>query len=139
MNIDTLAREIAAGKPVRSLHLTGDHWPELDCQGASFLDCVFERVQFSEAEFAEARFSNCRFISSRFAHAELPGARFEGCSFTSEDRKGCSFAFSNLQRAMFAACDLSLAAFDRTVSLPSRCGSATSPEQNSPRSTSAAR
>jgi fluoroquinolone resistance protein len=114
MNIDALAREISAGKLVRSLQMADDCWPDLDCQGASFADCVFERVQFSNPVLADARFTNCRFVSCRFSHAELAGAHFEGCRFTGEDTKGCSFAFSDLQRAVFGACDLSLAVFDRT-------------------------
>jgi fluoroquinolone resistance protein len=114
MNIDALAQKISAGKPVRSLRMADDHWPDLDCQGASFNDCVFERLQFSNPILADARFMNCRFVSCRFSHAELPGAHFEGCGFAGEDTKSCSFAFSDLQRAVFRACDLSLAAFDRT-------------------------
>ena len=86
----------------------------LDCAGASFADCAFEQVQFSNPILADARFTNCRFVSCRFSHAELPGAHFEGCGFAGEDSKRCSFAFSDLQRAVFAACDLSLAIFDRT-------------------------
>ena len=114
MNIDALTREIGAGKPVRSLQMADDRWPELDCAGASFADCAFEQVQFSNPILADARFTNCRFVSCRFSHAELPGAHFEGCGFAGEDSKRCSFAFSDLQRAVFAACDLSLAIFDRT-------------------------
>jgi fluoroquinolone resistance protein len=114
MNIDALTREISSGKPVKSLRMVDDRWPELDCQGASFADCLFERVQFTNPVLADAAFTNCRFVSCRFSHAELSGARFEGCDFTSEDTKGCSFAFSDLQRAVFAACNLSLAVFDRT-------------------------
>src|SRR6185295_18066816 len=30
MNIDTLARQIAAGELVHALRMTDDHWPELD-------------------------------------------------------------------------------------------------------------
>ena len=114
MNINALAREISAGKSVRSLRMVDDHWPDLDCQGASFVDCVFEQVQFSNSALADAHFTNCRFVSCRFSHAELSGSHFEGCGFTAEDTKGCSFAFSDLQRAVFGACDLSLAVFDRT-------------------------
>ena len=114
MNIDALAQQIAAGKPVQSLRMADDRWPELDCQGASFTDCVFERVQFSSPVLADAHFVNCRFVSCRFSQAELPGAHFEGCSFAARDAKGCSFAISDLQRAVFRDCDLSLAGFDRT-------------------------
>src|SRR5215475_15221084 len=114
MNIDALAREISAGKPVRSLQMSDDHWPEMDCVGISFADSVFERVQFSNAVFEDARFANCRFVSCRFSRAELSGTHFESCSFAGEDGNRCSFAFSDLQRAMFRACDLSLASFDRT-------------------------
>src|SRR5207253_488772 len=46
MSIDTLAEQIAAAEPVRSLRISDDHWPDLDCDGARFNDCVFERVQF---------------------------------------------------------------------------------------------
>jgi fluoroquinolone resistance protein len=114
MNMDALAKTIRDGKPVLALQMADDRWPELDCDGASFNDCVFERVQFSNPVLADARFANCRFVSCRFSHAELQEARFETCNFVSDDSKGCSFAFSNLQRAVFASCNLSLAAFDRT-------------------------
>jgi fluoroquinolone resistance protein len=114
MTIDAFAREISAGRTVSSLRISDDRWPELDCQGASFADCVFERVQFSNPVLGDARFANCRFVSCRFSHAELAGAWFEACGFAGEDAKGCSFAFSDLQRAVFRACDLRLAAFDRT-------------------------
>ena len=114
MNIDALAQRIAAAEPIRSLQISDDRWPELDCEGAAFIDCAFEQMQFSNPLLVEARFTNCRFVSCRFSHAELSGAQFEDCRFTGDGAKGCSFAFSNLQRAMFAACDLSLAAFDRT-------------------------
>jgi fluoroquinolone resistance protein len=114
MNIDALAQQISAGRPVSSLRISGDRWPELDCQGVSFADCVFERVHFSNPVLGDARFTNCRFVSCRFAHAELAGAHFEGCGFSGEDGKGCSFAFSDLQRAVFGASDLRLAVFDRT-------------------------
>jgi fluoroquinolone resistance protein len=114
MTIDALAQQIGAGKPVSSLRISDDRWPELDGQRASFADCVFERIQFSNPILGDARFTNCRFASCRFSHAELAGARFEGCGFAGADDKGCSFAFSDLQRAMFAACDLRLAVFERT-------------------------
>jgi fluoroquinolone resistance protein len=114
MNIDAISRDIAARNPVRSLRMAEDRWPELDCQGASFADCVFKRVQFSNSVLADARFVNCRFVSCRFAHAELAGVEFESCGFTAEDGKGCSFAFSDFKRAVFRACDLSLAVFERT-------------------------
>jgi fluoroquinolone resistance protein len=114
MNIDALTREVGDGKPIRALRMADDRWPELDCAGAFFADCVFEQVQFSNPILDDARFTNCRFVSCRLSHAELSGARFEGCGFAGEDTKGCSFAFSDLQRAVFAACDLSLAIFDRT-------------------------
>jgi fluoroquinolone resistance protein len=114
MDIDALARTIRAAEPVQALRLSDNRWPELDCQGASFADCLLERIQFSNPILREARFTNCRFVSCRFSHAELQDARFEGCGFAGEDKKGCSFAFSNLQRAAFIACDLSLTAFDRT-------------------------
>lgn len=114
MHIDALAKTIRDRKPVLSLQMTDDRWPELDCDGASFTDCVFERVQFTNPALADTRFVNCRFVSCRFSHAELQEARLETCSFAGEDGKGCSFAFSNLQRAAFAACNLSLAVFDRT-------------------------
>jgi fluoroquinolone resistance protein len=112
--IDTLARQIAAAEPVQALRLSDDHWPELDCAGARFTDCTFERVQFSNAMLEEAQFSNCRFIACRFSHAELASARFADCRFTDDGAKGCSFAFSNLQRAEFSGCDLSQTVFDRT-------------------------
>jgi fluoroquinolone resistance protein len=114
MNIDTLARQIAAAEPVHSLRMSDDHWPELDCDGARFVDCAFEQVQFSNARFGEAHFSNCRFIACRFSHAELSNARFDDCRFTGDGAKGCSFAFSNLQRTQFSGCDLSQVVFDRT-------------------------
>ena len=72
--------------------MTGDHWPDLDGQGASFADCVFERLQFSNPVLADARFLNCRFALCRFSHAELPGAHFEGCGFTGEDSKAAALA-----------------------------------------------
>ena len=114
MTFDALVRMLSDRKPVKSLRLADDRWPELDCEGASFADCVFERVQFSDPMLVDASFANCRFVSCRFSHAELQGARFEGCDFTGEDRKGCSFAFGSLQRAAFATCNLSLSVFDRT-------------------------
>jgi fluoroquinolone resistance protein len=114
MDIDALARDIGAGEPVQELRIVDDRWPELDCQRASFVDCTFERIQFSEPVFADARFANCRFVSCRFSHAELAGAHFEGCGFAGEASKGCSFALSNPQRVAFIACDLSLSIFDRT-------------------------
>src|SRR6266700_1246246 len=59
MNIDTLADQIAAAEPVHSLRISDDHWPELDCDGARFVDCAFEQVQFSNCMFGEAHFANC--------------------------------------------------------------------------------
>lgn len=112
--LDTLTQRIAAAEPVQSLCMTDDHWPELDCAGARFIDCAFERVQFSNATLDEAQFSNCRFIACRFSHAELASARFADCRFIADGAKGCSFAFSNLQRAEFSGCDLSQTVFDRT-------------------------
>lgn len=118
MSVDALARQISrdlsAGGPVRLLRMADDRWPELDCEGASFVGCEFERVQFSNSILADARFTDCRFLSCRFAHAELAGAAFENCVFTGEAGKGCSFAFSDLKRAAFKACDLSLSIFERT-------------------------
>jgi fluoroquinolone resistance protein len=114
MNIEALAKTIRDRKPVLALQMADDRWPELDCDGASFTDCVFERIQFTNPVLADARFTNCRFVSCRFSHAEMQEARFKTCSFIGEDGKGCSFAFSNLQRAEFKACNLSLAVFDRT-------------------------
>ena len=114
MDIDALARGIRTGEPVQALRMADDRWPELDCQGASFVDCTFERIQFSEPVFADAHFAKCRFVSCRFSHAELADAHFENCSFAGENAKGCSFTFSNLQRVPFIACDLSLSVFERT-------------------------
>jgi uncharacterized protein YjbI with pentapeptide repeats len=86
MTIDALAQQIGAGKPVSSLRISDDRWPELDGQGASFADCVFERVQLSNPILGDARFTNCRFASCRFSHAELAGAQFEGCGFAGDPR-----------------------------------------------------
>ena len=47
MDIDELPPRIAAGKPIASLNVRDDSWPEVDCDGAVFTDCVFEAVQFS--------------------------------------------------------------------------------------------
>ena len=115
MTIDGLAQEVAAGRPVRSLRMADDHWPELDGQGASFEDCLFERLQFSSPVLADARFVNCRFVACRFSQAELAGAHFERCGFAAEDAKGCSFAISDLRRAVFRGCDLSLAGLARAI------------------------
>jgi fluoroquinolone resistance protein len=114
MTIDALVRAISDRNPVKSLRIADDRWPELGCEGASFTDCVFERIQFSESLLADSSFKNCRFVSCRLSHPELQGARFEGCDFAGEDNKGCSFAFGNLQRAEFSACNLSLTVFERT-------------------------
>ena len=53
MDIDELPRRIAAGKPIVSLNVRDDRWPEVDCDGAVFTDCVFEAVQFSYPSFVE--------------------------------------------------------------------------------------
>jgi len=45
MDIDELARRIATAKPITSLNVRDDSWPEVDCDGAVFTDCVFEAVQ----------------------------------------------------------------------------------------------
>ena len=63
MDIDELPRRIAAGKPIASLNVRDDRWPEVDCDGAVFTDCVFEAVQFSYPAFVDARFSNGRFVA----------------------------------------------------------------------------
>ena len=96
MDIDELARRIATAKPITSLNVRDDHWPEVDCDGAVFTDCVFEAVQFSYPSFVDARFSNCRFVSCRVSHAALKGAVFETCQFTGDGGKGCTFVFSDL-------------------------------------------
>lgn len=118
MTTDALAeqigRAIRAGAPMQSLTWADERWPELDCQSASFVDCTFTRMQFSNAMLADARFADCRFVSCRFAHAELMDAAFDGCTFTAEDNKGCSFAFSDLKRIVFSKCDLSLSVFERS-------------------------
>ena len=114
MNIDELARRIATAKPITSLNVRDDSWPEVDCDGAVFTDCVFEAVQFSYPSFVDARFSNCRFVSCRLSHAALKDAVFETCQFTDDGGKGCTFAFSDLQRVRFSGCDLALATFERT-------------------------
>ena len=61
-------------KPITSLNVRDDSWPEVDCDGAVFTDCVFEAVQFSYPSFVDARFSNCRFVSCRLSHAALKDA-----------------------------------------------------------------
>jgi fluoroquinolone resistance protein len=111
MTIDALAQQIGAGKPVSSLRISDDRWPELDGQGASFADCVFERVQFSNPRRAlyELPVRLMPLLARRTCRCP-----FEGCGFAGDDGRGCSFAFSDLQRAMFAACDLRLAVFERT-------------------------
>ena len=114
MDIDELARRIAAGKPIASLNVRDDRWPEVDCDGAVFTDCVFEAVQFSYPSLVDARFSNCRFVSCRLSHAALKDAVFETCQFTDDGGKGCTFALSDLQRVRFSGCDLALATFERT-------------------------
>jgi len=113
MDLDALADQLRAGQPIRWQRLVDDHWPDLDCRGAHFFACEFERVQFTDSIFADARFAACRFNSCRFSHADFSAAEFETCSFHA-DNKGSSFAFCNLQRAVFAGCALSLAQFDRT-------------------------
>ena len=47
MDIDELPRRIAAGKPIVSLNVRDDRWPEVDSDGAVLPICVFEAVQFS--------------------------------------------------------------------------------------------
>ena len=41
MTIDVLARTIRDGKPVVSLQIVDDRWPELNCEGVSFTDCTY--------------------------------------------------------------------------------------------------
>jgi fluoroquinolone resistance protein len=89
MDIDELTRRIAAAKPITSLNVRDDSWPEVDCDGAVFTDCVFEAVQFSYPSFVDARFSNCRFVSCRLSHAALKDAVFATCQFTDDGGKGC--------------------------------------------------
>ena len=60
MDIDELPRRIAAGKPIASLNVRDDSWPEVDCDGAAFTDCVFEAVQFSYPSFQQPRFVSSR-------------------------------------------------------------------------------
>jgi fluoroquinolone resistance protein len=110
----TLAHRIAAAEPVRALQMADDRWPELDCEGAAFIDCVFEQVQFSNPLFVEAHFTNCRFLSCRFSQTELLSARFEDCRFTGDGAKGCTFAFGDLQGTLFSRYDLSQSVFDKT-------------------------
>src|SRR3954454_9612328 len=90
MDIDELARRIATAKPITSLNVRDDSWPEVDCDGAVFTDCVFEAVQFSYPSFVDARFSNCRFVACRLSHAALKDAVFETCQFTGDGGKGCT-------------------------------------------------
>src|SRR5215207_5411454 len=128
MDIDELVHRIAASKPIASLNVRDDSWPEVDCDGAVFTDCVFD-----------ARFSNCRFVSCRLSHAALKDAAFETCRFSGDGGKGCTFTFSDLQRVRFSGCDLALATFEASKCSPSRCTNAISPGRASTRSISAGR
>src|SRR5215216_5915550 len=116
MDIDELARRIATGKPIAALNARDDSWPEVDCDGAVFTDCVFEAVQFSYPSLVDSRFSNCRFVSCRLSHAALKDAVFETCQFTGDSGKGCTFDFSRAlsrkqieTRASFNHCKMDLA------------------------------
>jgi uncharacterized protein YjbI with pentapeptide repeats len=77
VSLDTLAEQINAGQPIRLLRMLNDYWPDVDCQGASFIACEFEQVQFSDPRLADAQFTDCRFRSCRFSHADFSAARFQ--------------------------------------------------------------
>src|SRR5438046_2747945 len=96
MNIDELAYRIAAAKPIPSLHVGNDHWPEVDYARASF-----HTVKMALADLAETKLPTCSLAGSRLREADLSSA-----DLTDADLTNCDLFQTNLHGATLAGADL---------------------------------
>src|SRR5882757_492018 len=111
-----LQAKLGDRQPIEGARFAGVDWCDLDCEYATFTDCVIEKAQLTNVNFAGARFMRCQFPRCRFARSDLSDATFEECIFTVRDDSpaGCSFMFCDLRRTQFLKCDLSLCQIERS-------------------------
>ena len=78
---DEALKRIREGRPLEGAQLKDFDWREMDLRGATFRNCLLEKLDFTGADLSnlsatESVFMNCNFAASRMTAGKMPQCVF---------------------------------------------------------------